>query len=205
MAAAAIVHVMGTGTIGEPLIGLLTSLREPLGIDEVTFYKHSPTLVDRPKVASLVRRGAVLCVAPDKVEAFHQVGLCPTCTLQEALARATVVIDCSSEGIGLQDKARFYATGVSRARGFIGQGSEFGFGKPYAYAINDGALLPGVDRFLHVVSCNTHNIAVLVKTIALGKDEDADNLIEGRFVCLRRASDISQEGDFVPGPKASKH
>jgi glyceraldehyde-3-phosphate dehydrogenase (NAD(P)) len=36
-----IVHVIGTGTIGEPLIGLLSDYRDQLGIDEVTFHKNS--------------------------------------------------------------------------------------------------------------------------------------------------------------------
>ena len=40
MADGNIVHVVGTGTIGEPLIGLLCDARDELGIDEVTFYKH---------------------------------------------------------------------------------------------------------------------------------------------------------------------
>jgi len=35
------VHVIGSGTIGEPLIGLLADLRKELGIDEVTFSKES--------------------------------------------------------------------------------------------------------------------------------------------------------------------
>ncbi|HEC81564.1 MAG TPA: hypothetical protein ENI42_03955, partial [Thermoplasmatales archaeon] len=55
-----IVHVVGTGTIGEPLIGLLCDIRGELGIDEITFYKHSPNLLDRPKVKGLLNRGAVL-------------------------------------------------------------------------------------------------------------------------------------------------
>ena len=37
-----IVHVVGTGTIGEPLIGLLCDFGSELGIDEVTFHKHTP-------------------------------------------------------------------------------------------------------------------------------------------------------------------
>jgi len=41
-----IVHVVGTGTIGEPLMGLLCDAEDDLGIDEVTFYKHSPSLED---------------------------------------------------------------------------------------------------------------------------------------------------------------
>ena len=34
-----IVHVVGTGTIGEPLIGILCEQKSNLGIDEVTFHK----------------------------------------------------------------------------------------------------------------------------------------------------------------------
>jgi glyceraldehyde-3-phosphate dehydrogenase (NAD(P)) len=89
-------------------------------------------------------------------------------------------------------------------KGFLAQGSETGFGKPYARGINDGALVPDEDRFIQIVSCNTHNLAVLTETLAL--DEEApDNLLEGRFVCMRRASDISQEKSFIAAPEAGKH
>ena len=42
------VHVIGTGTIGEPLIGLLCDHKDQLGIDEVTFHKRTPQKTDRP-------------------------------------------------------------------------------------------------------------------------------------------------------------
>ena len=58
MAGKAIVHVIGTGTIGEPLIGLLTEMKDPLGIEEVTFHKRTPLLHDRSKVVNLVKRVA---------------------------------------------------------------------------------------------------------------------------------------------------
>ena len=45
-----IVHVVGTGTIGEPLIGLLCDFKDELGIDEVTFHKNSPLKSDSAKV-----------------------------------------------------------------------------------------------------------------------------------------------------------
>jgi glyceraldehyde-3-phosphate dehydrogenase (NAD(P)) len=41
MAQKKIVHVVGTGTIGEPLIGILSTFREQFGIDEVTFHKRT--------------------------------------------------------------------------------------------------------------------------------------------------------------------
>jgi glyceraldehyde-3-phosphate dehydrogenase (NAD(P)) len=74
----------------------------------------------------------------------------------------------------------------------------------YAHGINDEVLVPGKDRFIQVVSCNTHNLAVLINTLAL-HDEAPDNLIDGRFVCLRRATDLSQEKSFIPAPDVGKH
>jgi glyceraldehyde-3-phosphate dehydrogenase type II len=197
------IHVVGTGTIGEPLIGLLLHARESLGVDEITFHKHSPRSEDRAKVRTLMRRGAQLVVDADKRADFEKLGLTPAYDTQEALARAAVIVDCTSEGFGLRHKAQWYDH-LPATRGFIAQGSEFGFGKMYAHGINDQALVPGQDRFLQVVSCNTHNLAVLLKTLGL-HGEPADNVQEGRFVCLRRASDISQDDSFLPAPEVGTH
>ncbi len=197
------IHVVGTGTIGEPLIGLLLSIRHNLEIDEVTFHKNRPLLNDRAKIHSLIRRGAKLVVDRDKMSEFDKLGIQPTYDIHEALEQATVVIDCTPKGLGNKHKAEWY-THLPAARGFIAQGSEFGFGKMYARGINDAVLVPGEDRFIQVVSCNTHNLAVLIETLGL-HGEKSDNLLEGRFVCLRRASDISQEGEFIAAPQVGKH
>ena len=84
--------------------------------------------------------------------------------------------------------------------GFLAQGSEFGFGKMYAMGINDEALVPGEDRFLQIVSCNTHNIAALVKTLGDGRRRRRRRSSAGRFVCMRRANDVSQDSGFAPLP-----
>ena len=63
-----IVHVVGTGTIGEPLIGLLCDFKEDLGIDEVTFHKNSPIKSDLAKVNNLLKRGARLTTHQEKFE-----------------------------------------------------------------------------------------------------------------------------------------
>ena len=60
MSANPIVHVVGTGTIGEPLIGLFCHFKEQLGIQEVTFHKRTPLLTDRSKVKALMALGAKL-------------------------------------------------------------------------------------------------------------------------------------------------
>ena len=41
------VLVVGTGTIGEPLVGLLSHFRDQLGIDDVVVHKRTPLLTDR--------------------------------------------------------------------------------------------------------------------------------------------------------------
>ena len=195
-----IVHVVGTGTIGEPLIGLLADDREAFGIDEVTFHKRTPLLTERSKVNDLVRRGAVLAVDEDRKIAFEELGHSPKYEAREAIERATVVIDCTP--VGNKMKAEFYKHAHGPV-GFMAQGSEYGFGKMYARGVNDEALSPG-DRFLHIVSCNTHNISVLVKTLAMDAD-GTNHLEDGQFLCIRRSNDISQDEGFVPAPTVETH
>jgi glyceraldehyde-3-phosphate dehydrogenase (NAD(P)) len=197
-----IVHVVGTGTIGEPLIGILTTFRGPFGIDEVTFHKRTPLLTDRSKVIAVGQKGAKLCVDKERWQSFKGMGMEPQFEAEEAIERANVIIDCTP--VGNENKEKYYSRYADDGRGFIAQGSEFGFGKMYARGINDDALERGKDQFIQVVSCNTHNLAVLIDTIALGPEKE-DNLEEGRFVCMRRANDLSQEGEFIPAPEAGKH
>jgi len=197
-----IVHVVGTGTIGEPLIGILSNFKDVFGIEEVTFNKQTPRVTDRSKVMALIGKGATLSVEKENWDKFSEMGMEPTYESEEAIDRASVVIDCTP--VGNQNKERYYNRYANNGKGFIAQGSEFGFGKMYARGINDAALDPEKDRFVQVVSCNTHNLAVLIDTLALGPEKE-DNLQEGRFVCMRRANDISQEGDFIPAPEVGKH
>jgi glyceraldehyde-3-phosphate dehydrogenase (NAD(P)) len=198
------VHVIGTGTIGEPLIGLLTEVRERLGFDEVTFHKRTPLTTDRSKVVDLIRRGAKLATDAEAREGFRKIGIEATYETGEAIERASVVIDCTPSGVGHKNKQQFYEKYVNSAAGFIAQGSEFGFGKMYALGINDQALRHGEDKFLQVVSCNTHNLALLLHALVLAEGGES-NLVEGRFVCIRRANDISQDNDFCPSPKVGAH
>src|ERR1041384_5462511 len=108
MAAKRIVHIIGTGTIGEPLIGLFLNLRQQLALDEVTFHKNRPLLSDRAKVKNLIRRGAKLVVAADKRSDFEKLGMPPTYEVQEALEQATVVMDCTPDVVANQHKLDWF-------------------------------------------------------------------------------------------------
>ena len=86
----------------------------------------------------------------------------------------------------------------------MAQGSEDGFGVKYARGINDAILKEGKNQFVQVVSCNTHNISCITNTLAID-GYGPDNLTEGRYVCIRRANDTSQEGNFIPAPLVGSH
>ena len=203
MASRKIIHIIGTGTIGEPLIGLFADRKDRLGFDEVTFHKRTPLLTDKTKVTNLVKRGARLACDESARQGFRELGIDPPYEHDEALRQATVVIDCTPSDVGLQNKKQIYEKHAHNTLGFIAQGSEFGFGKMYARGISDRILKHGVDQYIQVVSCNTHNLAVLIDLIGLR--EGSDNLEEARFLCIRRANDISQDTSFVPSPQVNRH
>lgn len=194
-----VVHVVGTGTIGEPIIGLLAEHKTELGIDEVTFYKHSPRKEDRPMVNALRKAGAKLAVADDKKAEFEKIGLAPDLSATAALEQARVVIDCTPEDSGLENKEKTYAK-LAGDKLFMAQGSEEGFGAMYALGINDHAVDPAKERFVHVVSCNTHTTVRLVHTLT----KDGDDLQEGRLVLIRRAGDVG-DAKFIQAPTVEKH
>jgi glyceraldehyde-3-phosphate dehydrogenase/erythrose-4-phosphate dehydrogenase len=196
------VLVIGTGTIGEPLIGLLCNFKAQLGIDDVVFHKRTPLMTDRSKVLNLLRRGARLATDENMVDRFAQMGLKAEFTFEEVLEKASVIIDCTPSGNDM--KAKIYSKYEDNTDLFIAQGSEFGFGKQYARGINDEVLDTETDKYLQIVSCNTHNLSVLLKVFG-GIAEDPANLIEGRFICMRRSNDISQDDSFVPSPQIGAH
>lgn len=194
-----IVHVVGTGTIGEPLIGLFSDFKEKWGIDEVTFHKRTPAPNDRAMIEHLINRGAKLVADEEARDDFARLGHRVSFTTEEALERATVVVDCTPAG---NDNKQKYYLRMKRPKGFLAQGSEFGFGTPYALGINDEIQNPD-NRYVQVVSCNTHNISVLLKT--LGTKDGTMSLEAGRFVCMRRANDVSDTKSFIAAPEAGKH
>src|SRR5688572_32561868 len=101
-----VVHIVGTGTIGEPLIGLFTDFREKWGIDDVTFHKRTPKGDDRAMVEHLIGRGAKLVVDEEARPEFEALGHRVSLSTDEALARAAVIVDCTPAGT--DNKAKLY-------------------------------------------------------------------------------------------------
>ncbi|MBI2058031.1 MAG: hypothetical protein HYT63_03590 [Candidatus Yanofskybacteria bacterium] len=204
--------VVGTGTIGSPLIRLFLVTRKNLGFDEVIFHKNKPEQKCRGRLELLLREGAKLAVYQERVDEFKELlsptGLAPSHTFTQALNQADVIVDCTDKGIARRLKEQYYQH-LAGKFGFIAQGSETGFGKPLAFGINDQALIPETDKFIQVVSCNTHQVLCLLKTLAFNpasngiEEWNFDNLVRARFYLARRASDISQSESTI-GAETSK-
>ena len=192
------VLVIGTGTIGEPLIGLLAEHKESLGLDKVIFFKRTPLSEERGKVEALLRKGAEIVSTNDALSEFHQLGFNEIKDVELAYEQSDVIIDCTPSG---NDNWEKIYSSLSQDKRFMAQGSEHGFGPFFAWGINNEILKDESNKFL-IASCNTHNIASIVKAFALDQQRD---LLEGKFVCLRRANDVSQNDSFSPSPTITKH
>lgn len=197
------VHVVGTGTIGGPLIRYLTELREPLGIDRLTFAKARPLPKNRHEIGLLTAGGASLVVQADRVSEFEQAGYLVNGTVEEALPTVTHLVDCTPKGKATAAKAATYGRLMSegRLRFAAAQGSEKGFGKPYAHGINDAAMTED-DRWVMVVSCNTHGGAFFIDGVT-GGDPDLTEWVLLDYV--RRASDVIQDGGHELSVKVEIH
>ena len=211
------VLVVGTGSIGQPLTGLLATLSKELAVDEIMFYKHTPRKTDLPLVEGMHRKGAILCCNKENFSKWREMGIDATYTFEEALDRAKIVADCSTEGKGLENKTKFYEARKNKIQNFLAQGSEKGFGTPFIAGINDYVLNDiEKNQFLQIMSCNTHNICLILKDLAFGKEGPKDilsnpselqklELQEAKFVCMRRASDISQDDSYIASPEVGTH
>ena len=134
---------------------------------------------------------------PHFENAFPKAGVPIHDTIENVLKKVSIVADCTNRGNELREE---YYVHAKYPIGFLAQGSEEGFGHPYAYGVNDATLQAGEHRFLQVVSCNTHNIlAVLRLARAVG-----DEIDHADFVLARRMNDISQSGKAIPAPSVDR-
>ena len=192
------VLVVGTGTIGEPLIGLLAEHQKQLGLDDVLFFKRTPLSEEQGKVEALLRKGAKIVSTSDALNEFHSLGFAETSDVEQAYEDADVIIDCTPSGN--ENWNKIYSS-LNQDKRFMAQGSEHGFGPFFAWGINNEVLEEESNKFL-IASCNTHNIASIVKCFSLDAGRELE---EGKFVCLRRANDVSQNDSFSPSPTITKH
>ena len=92
------VMVVGTGTIGEPLIGLLAEHKDALGLDNVLFFKRTPLSDEKGKVEALLRKGSKIVSTADALSDFKQLGFSDIEDVENAYEDVDVIIDCTPSG-----------------------------------------------------------------------------------------------------------
>jgi len=193
------VLVIGIGTIGEPLTRLLLDHRDDFGICDVYFAKYTPT--DMGTVKLLSELGGKFVVWSNTLPHFDNLvarhGIELHGTIEGALKKVSIVADCTNRGNAIKSE---YYNNAKYPIGFLAQGSEEGFGQPFAFGVNDQTLIPGEHRFIQVVSCNTHNILAILR---LARDLGGD-ILDSDFVLMRRMNDISQSGKAIPSPTVDR-
>ena len=126
------VLVIGTGTIGEPLIGLLAEHKEKLGLDKVIFFKRTPLSDEKGKVEALLRKGAEIVSTSDTLSDFKKLGFTNVYEVEKAYEEADVIIDCTPSGNNNWDT--IYSS-VDKSKRYMAQGSELGFGSFFDWGI----------------------------------------------------------------------
>jgi len=149
------VAVNGYGTIGKRVADAV-SLQDDMEVVGVT--KTRPDFEAR-----LGAKKYPLYVAnPENVELFEKAGIEIQGTIEDLLPKADIVVDCSPDKIGAENKAKYYEKFGIKA---IFQGGE----KKNVAEVSFNALANYEDavgkNYVRVVSCNTTGLARLIYTI----------------------------------------
>ena len=115
------VMVIGTGTIGEPLIGLLAEHKDELGIDNVIFFKRTPLSDEKGKVEALLRKGAKIVSTSDVLSDFKKLGFSDIEDVENAYDDTDVIIDCTPSG---NDNWESIYSSLAQSKRYMAQGSE---------------------------------------------------------------------------------
>lgn len=185
------VLVTGLGNIGTTLANVLLSFRDILSIDKVYLHKNFPVEWKNEDINILQSRGAIVCTSQKR---FIKQYL----PLEKILATIDYIFECRENGVGMQEKD-FYKK-LKNVRGVCAQGSEKGFGIPFMAGVNESEIKG--EKFVQVISCNTHGVSSLLQTFTGSKLE---NLEEADFVIVRRSEDLGSHKKLVGANVIVRH
>lgn len=183
------VLVNGLGNIGKTVLSVLLKYKELLEIKNIYALKNTSinewNLVD---LEILQDQGVIICTK--QADQFED--------LDAVIYQVDYIFDCNSDSIGSANKSWYES--LPNLKGASAQGSEKDFGLSYMSGVNDIQMKSS--KYAHIVSCNTHAIGALVKTLTGG---DINKLIEGDFVVVRRSEDIGNHQRLVTANVVSRH
>jgi glyceraldehyde-3-phosphate dehydrogenase type II len=179
------VVVNGAGNIGTTLACLLFDFKDLLNISEVIIFKNTPQHWRLIDLEILKEKGITVVLSTNMA-------------YSELITKVDYIFETTANGIGLKNKAIYEM--YSNLIGVCAQGSEKGFGIPFMSGIDSENIAK--QKFVQVVSCNTHGAASLLQTICGPKLE---NLEASDFVVVRRSEDIGNHERLVTANVVARH
>lgn len=182
------VLINGIGNLGTTLANLLIKYKTDLGISEVNLLKNTINPWQHEDLAKLEMIGCrIYSNAGDHYP-----------SVSEILGDVDYVFDTTNNGGGRRNKPWYEQ--FPNLRGACAQGSEKGFGISHMIGVNDEMIRN--QKFVHLVSCNTHSIAAITNWICEG-NIDLINTVD--FVIVRRSEDIGNHERLVSANVVARH
>jgi glyceraldehyde-3-phosphate dehydrogenase (NAD(P)) len=183
------VLVNGVGNIGTTVMNILYDYKDLLGINDIYALKNGKiSSWNLSDLEFLDRKGIIVCT---KEKSKYE-------KLDRIIGSIDYIFDCNSNTIGLKNKAWY--SGLPNLKGCCSQGSEKGFGIPFMSGINNKVITD--QKFVQVVSCNTHSLVALLHTIS---NNTIENITQSDFVIVRRSEDIGNHERLVTANVVSRH
>ena len=183
------VLINGIGNIGTTLISVLNLYKNELGIDKIIALKNSPMPWHEDELEYLESQGVIICTRNNDDDYTK---------LDVVIQSVDYIFDCTNNGGGLKNK-QWYKS-LPNLKGVSAQGSEKNFGISFMSGINHDAIRN--EKFVHIVSCNTHAIASLITSIC---GEELTNLESSDFVIARRSEDLGNHERLVSANVVARH
>jgi glyceraldehyde-3-phosphate dehydrogenase type II len=183
------VLVNGIGNIGSTLLNLLVTYKNDLGIDEIHACKRTVTKWNRAELDLLAAKGVKICTSGDSRD-YPQLG--------NILPQINYIFETTANGVGVKQKERYEK--LPNLIGSCAQGSEKAFGISFMSGVNNEVIRS--QKFAHVVSCNTHGSAALVRLFA---GNELENLEKADMVVVRRSEDVGNHERLVSANVVARH
>lgn len=183
------VLVNGIGNIGGTLVNLLVKYQSILGIDEIYACKRTLNDWNQTDLDFLSDQGVKICTT-SKSKEYPQLGA--------ILPQINYIFEATANGVGVENKLRYEK--LPNLMGCCAQGSEKGFGLSFMSGVNDEVIVG--KKFVHIVSCNTHGSAALLR---LFSGQNLENLHNADMVVVRRSEDLGNHQRLVSANVVARH
>jgi len=183
------VLVNGMGNIGTSLISLLLYYKDELELLKIYACKRSFVPWNKVERDFLTNKGVEICSVEKQSGITH---------IDSIIEKVDYIFEATENGVGRSNLEKYKK--LKNLRGASAQGSEKGFGIPFMSGVNNQQIRN--QKFVNVVSCNTHGTAAILKTFA---GDQLENLAQADVVVVRRSEDLGNHQRLVSANVVARH